>query len=251
MPDYTPDTAAAAIVRVCRERFHLTVTTGRHGDTLYAQLQMPGFLRRLAAEGNLATVDSDRIGDLLMTTTQMSLSTHPPITFYLLQITDPDAPGIELRYVTYLDDIRRLYASALGEVEFFDRRIQELKLRPDELAMSDPWIERGVTLGEFLAVQLALRIKAKGLQDAALAAWGLQDCVGWFHQGVLSLTVVREPATEDAADAAWPQPVLTLIAQVLTEYQFTDYHHVLLSDTATMQTQELTRAQIEGYVISR
>jgi replicative DNA helicase len=43
-----------------------------------------------------------------------------------------------LRYVTYLDDIRRLYAGALSEGEFFERRIQDLKLRKEEPTMKAP-----------------------------------------------------------------------------------------------------------------
>ena len=247
-PSYTPARAAATIVEVCREKFHLSVSTRLIGRTLYTSAQMPGFLRRLVANGTFATQDSDQIGNFLVTTTQVSLSTDPPIDFYVLRLSDPEAPGTELRYVTYLDDIRRLYANALAEMEFFDRRIQELKLRPSETVMTDPWMEREVVLGEFLAVQLALRIKAWGLQDAAVSDWHLEDCVGWFRNGTFSFTVARNvPSSATRLEAPWPKKALALMARVLTEYQFKDYQKILLTDASTMTTRQLTPADLAVY----
>lgn len=263
-PSYTPQQASAMIERVSREKYHLTVATRVIGQTLYASAQMPGFVGRLVASGNFARQDSDTIGDILVTTTQISLSADPPIQFYVLRLTDADASGAELRYVTYLDDIRRLYANALSEMEFFDRRIQELKASPTDAAMTDPWMEREVEQGEFLAVQLALRIKAVALQrggdastpgglsrqpvDAALAAWHLEDCVGWFRNGVFSFAIVRSAPPGSTPEAVtWPKPVLELLARVLGEYGFTDYQRIVLTDTSTEAALELSPTELQAY----
>ena len=247
-PTYTPERASAMIVDICRTDFKLDVNTQLIGQTMFAATRMPGFLRRLVEKGNLADQDSDNIGDLLMTTTQISLSADPPIQFYVLRLSDPEEPGTELRYITYLDDIRRLYASALSEGEFFERRIQDLKLRKDEPTMTDVWMTRGVTLGEFLAVQLAFRIKALAAQEPALAEWGVEDCVGWFRNGTFSWTIARRSATDHLlVEASWPPKVLELIALVLHEYEFTDYQRVIFTDASANTTHELTPAALSAY----
>jgi len=251
-PPFTPAQAAQEIVTLCRDKYQLDVTTRLIEQTIYAATQMPGFLRRLVELGTFAPQDSDTIGDLLITTTQMSLGATPPIQFYMLRLTDPEAPGTELRYVTYLDDIRRLYAGALSESEFFDRRIQEIKLRTDEPVMSDAWLERDVTLGEFLAVQLALRIKALVLQEPKLAEWQLDTCVGAFQEGTFSFTAVTQASAPLAlAGEPWPKPVLQLIARVLAEYNFNDYHRVLLTDTSTLITHQLSPSDLQPYLLKR
>lgn len=267
-PSYTPQQTERMIEQVSREKYHLNVSTALRGQTVYASAQMPGFLQRLVRDGAFSRQDSDTIGNILVATTQISLSTHPPIQFYVLRLSDPDASGAELRYVTYLDDIRRLYANALSEGEFFDRRIQELKANVSETAMSDPWMEREVTLGEFLAVQLALRIKALGLQrsgpadalrgaqpapDAALAHWQLEDCVGWYRDGVFSLAVVRgvPPGTTTAGTAPWPPAILQLMARILDEYRFAEYHRIVLTDTSTNSTVELSPDDLAAYLAKR
>ena len=258
------------IVQVSRDKYHLAVSTRVIGATMYASAQIPGFVGRLVAGGNFARQDSDTIGDVLVTTTQISLSADPPIRFYVLRLVDPEASGAELRYVTYLEDIRRLYGNALSEMEFFDRRIQELKANPTEAVMTDPWMEREVAFGEFLAVQLALRVKALALQhagpadgpdgagarpplDTALTAWRLDDCVGWFRDGVFSWAVVRSaPPGSGAPEAVpWPPPVLALLARVLNEYQFTDYRRLVLTDTSTESTLELSPADLAWYYQKR
>lgn len=249
-PSHTPERAAELVIEICRGKFQLQdVQAQVIGQTLYTRAQMPGFLRRLVESGNFSRQDSDRIGDLLMTTTQVSLSAHPPIAFYVLRLDDPDAPGTELRYVTYLDDIRRLYANALSESEFFDRRIQELKVNPSDAVMSDAWMEREVTLGEFLSVQLALRLKALALQDSSLADWDVEDCVGWYRDGALSLAVARTPPVEGAevSPMPWPASALELIARVVQEYRFDDYDRVILTDASTHETRELTKAELEAH----
>lgn len=253
-PTHTPAQAQAAIEQVCRDQFRMTVSTRIIGQTIYAHTKLPGFLRRLSETGEFNRSDSDMIGDLLVATTTVSLSTAPPIDFYVLRLSDPEAPGTELRYVTYLDDIRRLYANALAEMEFFDRRIQELKLRPREFVMTDAWMEREVRLGEFLAVQLAMRIKALALGEASpLRAWQLEECVGWYDDRTLMLTIVRNIDESAAAPATSvvPEEILQLIARVLGEYAFTEYDRLTITDTSLQHTHAFTRADIERLFVKR
>jgi len=248
---YTHSQALDRIHTVCRDKYHLDVTTRILGDTLYATMELPGLLQRLSLSGAMAHEDMLKIGDLLQITTHISLSTQPLFQFYVLRLFDPEFAGSELRYVTYLDDVRRLYAQALAEVEFFDRRIQDLKLSGDQQAMSDPWMDREVALGEFLAVQLALRLKAMAFDEkSALARWGVEDCAGWFEERAFRWLFSRR-AAEESDDTTWPAEIFRLVARVLREYRFDDYRTVAFTDLSTLQTRELTPDELATFYVPR
>jgi hypothetical protein len=237
----------ARITTVLRDQFDLDATTALIGRTVYASIDVPGMFERITPDLEFDLKDSMQMGDLLGVAMQVGLGTEPTAEFYILRVLD-SALGGEMRFIVYLDDIRRVYTGALTLTEFFGRRLNEIKRDSTQELVSDVWLDREPLLGEFLALQMGLRIKTLAYaEDSPTQAWGVVDASGWYHDGVIVLLVARELEQRTNTDD-WPEEILTLAARILHEYEFVDHTAVVLQDITTQSTITLTPAELQAHL---
>lgn len=178
------------------------------------------------------------------------LSTDADIRFYVLLVSDPQYPGAYLTMVRYAEDIRKAYANLFDSKEMFLRTIFDLDIVGTNPLTIDQYVPRDITLEEFLSWQLARRIQNKlteEMQEKGVATVG--RCGGEFENGVFAFTLNVTPANKGKLDEDTLQSIFetstTVIAKVLSSYNFEDFDAVKLIHYPTGRNLVFPKASLE------
>lgn len=250
-PSYRRDQLVESITSICAEDYQFQVQIKQVGGTLAIYLHKEGILKQDGAQVTLAPDANRIVGQLLEAVHRVILSSDADTKFYVALFSDPKVPGIYLTLVRYLDDVRRVNASIIPPTEFFSRTVLDLKnvgitnFTLDQLVLSD------ITLEQFLSWQLAKRIQAKlneALQQDHLPA-EVGPCLGEFKNGEFAFVVNVTPKGDNASTETVVQKVFaasaSVIAQVLSGYQFDQYQAVRLINPPTGRTLLLPKTRLE------
>jgi uncharacterized protein (DUF3820 family) len=101
----------------------------------------------------------DKIEHVMLTATRVTLSAEMKYDFFVLTTRDLRT-GVEVSFVRYLKDIRRLITDDISRTDFFQRMLIEVR----RVEPSAPYEFKAYRLQDFLASQLADRLR----QDLAL-----------------------------------------------------------------------------------
>ena len=259
----------------------LAVATGCSGRPTYPKAQVaPSLQELLAADGLTSSVrfidhtvavqlahagvlaqagDRIEIGPgfdevarkLLTQLHRVLLSTDAEVRFYVVLLSDPQAPGAYLTMVRYLDDVRRANANMLDTPEMFARTIFELNLAGPEPLTIDQYVPRDIRLEEFLSWQLARRIHHALAEELQPSGASVGRCGGEFENGEFSFTLDVAPAAGGALDDATMQQVFRtstgVIAKVLSSYRFDDFSAVRLTHPSTGRNLVLPKTSLHVF----
>lgn len=171
------------------------------------------------------------IGDVLH---RVLLSTDADIRFYLLLMSDPNAPGLYLTIIRYVDDIKRANVNMIDVPEMLARTVFEWNYIGTASLSLEQYIPRGIRLEEFLSLQLAKRLQqtlAERLQTEGAANVG--KFVGTYQNGEFALVLDVTPAQSNRPlDEAMMREVFDtatgVVAKVLSGYRFESFDTVRL-----------------------
>ena len=250
-PSYRHEQLLDSIKTICADDYKFQVAVKQEGGTLAIYLHKEGILQQNGAQVTLAPDANRIVGQLLEAVHRVILSSDAPINFYLALFSDPKVPGIYLTLVRYVDDVRRVNASMIPPTEFFSRTVMDLKnvgvanFTLDQLMLSD------IKLEQFLSWQLAKRIQIKlneELQQEHLPA-DVGPCLGEFKNGEFAFLLNVTPKGEAAPSEELVQKVFhqsaSMIAQVLSGYQFNNYDAVRLILPSTGRSLLLPKTRLE------
>ena len=252
-PTYRPDQLLQAIQTICANEHRFQVTARQAGHTIAIHLSHEGVLTQ---EGGQITLDpsaNEVLGDLIEAIHRVILSSNAKIDFYLVLVSDPKVPGAYLTMVRYVEDVRRANANMLPPTEFFLRTIFELKYVGVPVTTIDQLILSDIKLGQFLSWQLAKRIQARladALRQRGMLSVDVGPCAGEFHNGEFTFTLnVAPPNAETQLTDAQVQEIFSdassVIAQVLSGYDFKDFDHVRLVHPPTGRSILLPKARLQ------
>ncbi|MBI4343677.1 MAG: hypothetical protein HY601_02555 [Candidatus Omnitrophica bacterium] len=220
--------------------------------TLAVQIAMPDALQQ-EADGSVGV--GSAFGDLgikvLSGIHRVVLSSDADVRFYVLLISDPNIPGAYLTLVRYVDDLRRFQANMLEMGEMFARTILELNAGPAGLTLEE-YLPRDIRLEEFLSWQLARRIQRALVEEFQVAgAVEVGRCGGEFDNGEFILTLNVAPGAEPAFSDATVQQIFdtssTVIATVLSKYQFEGFQAVRLVLPTLGRNVVLPKTQLQAF----
>ena len=217
--------------------------------TLGVQASAAGVLTREGEHAGLGPNFDDVTRKILGVVHRVLLSSDAPVDFYVLLLSDPDAPGLYLTIVRYMDDVRRANANMIDVPEMFSRTVFELNASPTTLTISE-YIPRDITLQEFLSWQIARRIQlalAEEFQGSGSIDVG--RCGGRFQDREFLVTLNVLPLGESALDESTLQKIFTtstgVAAKVLNSYQFSGFDSLRLVHGQTGVNRVLPRARLE------
>lgn len=251
-PSYRQDQLIQALTTICATDYHLTVSARQVGQTLAVHLHHDGILQQQGAQIGLAESANEVLGNILEAIHRVILSSDAKISFYVVLVSDSTVPGAYLTIIRYVEDVRRANANMLPPTEFFHRTIFDLKfvsgptLGLDQLSLDD------IQLEQFLSWQLARRIHTH-LTDE-LSRHGIPadvgPCSGEFRNGefAFTLTVGSTPGQTGLDDALIQQvfqDATSVIAQVLSDYQFKRFERVRLTHLPTGRSLLLPKTRLE------
>jgi hypothetical protein len=212
---YPRETLREAIIKLCAEEYAADVDVSITGNTLAIYLPL---LNLFGPTLGLSEKAQDKVQDVLLGASRAALSTDADIKFYCVIAQDIRLPEIQLVIIKYVDDIKRAFYHDISRGEYFKRTIIDMSENPqakkekaimevfgkmeldaelqekvlEDFFRSEPsslagigywngkFYMKDVTLEEFLAEQIASRIRLKFRDVEPLNKYVLKMITGKF-----------------------------------------------------------------------
>lgn len=130
-PSFPKERLLESIKEMCHEEYHLDVKAKVSDNVLGTYVVLENIFDR---EQGLSKEASEKIADLLLAVTRISLSTDAPIQFYTVVASDKTIPGVEAVFVRYVDDVKRYLLGSISRDDFFHRLMIDVRFNPSSLA---------------------------------------------------------------------------------------------------------------------
>ena len=248
---YPADSVPRSVVDICRDEYQLQVTPRVVGRTLGAFFYVDDILDE---SGQIPKEIHEKMGKIMQAVSRVSLSSDLPLDFCVVVIRDRKHQN-ELIVTRSVDDTKRANSDMIGVEESINRTLfGQGKYQVSE-AGEQSFILKEVTLENFLAEQIAQRIrfgfaKTDPEEEAAKQQQPFILVDGIFNRGdngagnkfrfsVLSLKAEDPKQTVISA--------LQTAATVLGGYKFTGYDGIEILDYLNRQKLEISRAVMEQY----
>jgi hypothetical protein len=241
---YPADTVPQSVERVAKRDYGLEVTARVVGKTLGALYYVDDILDEA---GQIPREIHEQMGKIMQAISRVSLSTDLPLDFCVVVIRDR-AHLNELIITRSVDDTKRANSDALGVEESINRTLfGQGKYQPGGQGEKG-FILKEVTLEDFLAEQIAQRVRFSFARDskegeeeseAGQQSFVLVDGIfnrsetgeKKFRFSVLSLKAEEPRETMSV--------VLRTMSDVLKGYRFTDYSGIEVLDYLNRQKLEI------------
>ena len=214
-PTYPKGTLQKSIMELCREEYNLDIDAKVVGNTLAIYLPLRNLFDLTL---NLSENAQDKIQDVLLVASRVVLSTDADIRFYCMITQDVRIPEIQLVIIKYVDDVKRAFHQDISRNQYYRRTLIDINENPQaakEKAIKDvfskmnlekEWQEKvlddffrsppsslegigywsgefyvkNITLEEFLAQQIASRIRLRFRERKPLLKYALRSVTGKF-----------------------------------------------------------------------
>ena len=212
---YPREKLAESVKEMCYEEYGIEVDVAIKDNTLAIYLPVVNLFDLTL---NLSENAQKEIQNVLFGATRAALSTDADIQFYCLIAQDVRLPEIQLIVIKYVDDIKRAYLSDISRGDYFKRTLIDINENPqakkeqsiaqvfDKIKlnkkMQDKVMEdffrappsslegigywqnefyiKNITLEEFLAQQIASRVKIRFREKETLKKYAIRSVSGKF-----------------------------------------------------------------------
>ncbi|MFC1668527.1 hypothetical protein ACFL1T_04010 [Chlamydiota bacterium] len=129
-PSFPQNRIVESIKDLCKTEYGLDVSVRIIGKTLVAFIQFDSIFNM--KEG-IDEETKDKIGNLLLSVTRVSISTDASFEFYVVVAEDKRIPGMELVCIRYIQDIRRFLLGNISINDFGERFLFKTRFNPRRL----------------------------------------------------------------------------------------------------------------------
>ena len=218
--------------------------------TLGVHLSYPGALEQTDTQIRIGPEFDEAIRKTLTPMHRVLLSTDAEIDFYVLLISDPQAPNAYLTIVRHMEDIRRANVNIIDTTEMFARTVYDFNSMPAQPISIEQYVSRDIQIEEFLSWQLAKRIQHALTNDLQISeAAEVGRCTGRFQDGEFVFTLDVSPVAEGPLDEPTIQQMFQastgVVAKVLSSYAFESFNTVRLIHPLTGRHLVLPKARLE------
>jgi hypothetical protein len=282
-----------SVITICKREYGVDVKVQIEGKTMAIYLPLTDLFTDYSF--NLSKSASDKINDVIFGAARVALSTDAQIDFYCVIAHDVKMPEIQVIIIKGVEDIKRLFASDISRGEYMKRMLIDLRSSPqakkeqvikeifNKMNIDAKWQDqimadffrsqpagigeigywndhfyiKDITLSEFLAEQMANRIRIefredKNLKDnfilkAAKCEYAKKGGKRSFNFEVFAdHAVASAGSTIEDSDKIF-EIVLSTAAQVIHGYHFNDYDAIEILDQRAGRSIEVTPAELEGF----
>lgn len=273
-PTYPEEHLPEAVKQVCKDEYGLEVDVARAGGTLGIYYPMEELLD---VTFGIREEAWESINNLILIASRVVLSTDADIRFYTIIAQDVRLPEIQVVIIKYVDDVKRAMYRAISRDESFRRTLFSNNLTPqaekersvervfDSMQVDDTtrdaimneffrtqptslrdigyWRGRfylkDITMEEFLAEQMANRVKIKFLRDDTLPSqFRFGSAEGDFVDHREERDFVIDFEIADLTDKGTPgsrrmqkvERILTVAGDVISGYGYEQFDRVVLND---------------------
>ncbi|MFH1797994.1 MAG: hypothetical protein ABH844_01430 [Candidatus Omnitrophota bacterium] len=272
---YPKEKLPESVKEVCKTEYKMDVDVTVAGSTMGIYYPMKGLLDAgLGISGGAW----DTISNLLLIASRVVLSTDADIRFYCIITQDARLPELQVVIVKYVEDVKRGLYQSISRSESFKRTLFSINLTPqaekersvekvfdkldvkettrqevmDEFFRSPPtrlsdigywrgnFYLKDITLEEFLAAQIANRVKIDFRNDENLAElfnYKSTEIIFDRKEGLRSFLIKFKVADQATAGENGANPrekkvkeLLRIINEVVNGYEFKDFDFVMMDD---------------------
>ena len=218
--------------------------------TLGVHLTYLGALEQSETQISIGPEFDEAIRKTLTPMHRVLLSTDAEIDFYVLLVSDPQAPNAYLTIVRHVEDVRRANVNIIDTTEMFARTVYDFNYMPAQPISIEQYVSRDIQLEEFLSWQLAKRIQSTLTNDLQISeAAAVGRCTGRFQDGEFVFTLDVSPVAEGPLDEPTIQQMFQastgVVAKVLSSYEFESFNTVRLIHSLTGRHLVLPRTRLE------
>lgn len=153
---YPEGSAAESIRAICEQEYKVDVKVEAAGKTIGALIVQPDAILK---DVSLSDRAFNKIEHVMLTASRVTLSSEFKYDFFVVSILDPDA-GVQVSFVRYIKDIRRLITDDISRDDYFQRMIIETDFVPPVKEGEEAVYQlKEYNLKDFLAMQIGERIK--------------------------------------------------------------------------------------------
>ena len=291
---YPGDKIKESIVKICKEEYKSDVLVETAGKTMVIYLPLSDLMDFSFA---LTKSASDKINNVIFSAARVALSTDARIDFYCVIAHDVKMPELQIIIIKNVEDVKRLFANDISRGEYMKRMLIDLRLSPQakkeqvvkeifsKMDLDPKWQDqvmadffrsepaslgdmgywnnkfyiKDITLAEFLAEQIASRVRMefrddKNLKDNFLLSSAKGIYVSRKGRRLFVIEALAERSAVGAAAAGTIEDsdkifetVLSIAADVIHGYRFEDYDGVEVFDKKEGRSIEVNPAELEAF----
>ncbi|MDD4013697.1 MAG: hypothetical protein PHW14_05860 [Candidatus Omnitrophica bacterium] len=274
MPSYPKEKLPEAVKEVCRIEYNMDVDVTVTDSTMGIYYPMQGLL-----DVNLGISEKawDSISNLILVASRVVLSTDADIKFYCVITQDARLPELQVVIIKYVDDIKRGVYSDISRGESFKRTLFSINLTPqakkersiekvfDKLGIADETRQKvmdeffrnaptklsdigywrgkfylkDITLPEFLAVQIANRMKIDFRSEKDLEEiYRFKSSEGLYVQDrkkgyfLIKFDIEDQRASDEELNVRMfkIRQIMKIASEVVYGYKFRDFDYMAMED---------------------
>jgi len=289
---YPQDKIKESIVRICKQEYKSDVLVETAGRTMVIYLPLSDLMD---FSFSLTKAASEKINDVIFSAARVALSTDAKIDFYCVIAHDIKIPELQIVIIKSVEDVKRLFANDISRGEYMKRMLIDLRWSPqakkeqvvkeifNKMSLDPKWQDqvmtdffrsdptslgdigywdnkfyiKNITLAEFLAEQIANRVKLEFREEKSLKEdFLLKSAKGSYisrkdkHLFRFEVFAERSAAgiasTIEDSDKIF-ETTLSVAAHVIHGYHFKDYDGVEVFDQREGRSIEVNPAELEAF----
>ena len=230
-PTYPHAALESSLIQLCKKEYGIDVSVQLVGKTIGVQVPLE---KLFDSTLKLSPEVGDTLDGVILATSRVVLSTDDPPDFYVVVARDKRIPGVELKLIRYVQDIRRLNYGDLSRSEYTKRMLFEFGLGLGIFEEDDRFHIDEVKLEKFLSDQISQRIKSQLDEEKELKKdVDVRSVQGDYLSGkfVFNLDVQRRGITlweslGSEEEKKIIESALSVILEVLRGYRFQNFESV-------------------------
>ncbi|MBN1353853.1 MAG: hypothetical protein JW994_04215 [Candidatus Omnitrophica bacterium] len=290
---YPKEKLEECVVELCKDEYNINIETSVVGSTLAIYIELPSLFD---INLSLSEEAQDIVQDVLLAASRVCLSTDADIKFYCIIAQDARIPEIQLIIIKYTDDVKRAFYQDISRGEYFKRTLIDINENPQakkENAITDVfgkmnlskemqdtvlndffrspptslegigyWNDRfyikDITIEEFLAQQIASRVKVKFREINDLRKYTVKMVEGKYvtedktRTFLITFTAegllfVLDPAKKLSGERKVFENIFEEASDVIYGYKFTNFDFLKLADKTLRKEIAVTKDDIYAF----
>ena len=291
-PTYPKEKIEESIIKICKNEYKLDVKVERAGKTVAIYVPLTDFL-----DLNFSITEPaiEKINDVTTSASRVTLSTDADIDFFCIIAHDVRIPEMQMIVVRYINDVKRGFLGDISRGESFKRMVIDFRLNPqaqkeraikevfEKMTLDKKWQEdvmndffrsepgglgdigywnnrfyiKDISLSEFLAAEIANRIRIEFKQDKDLTDTYQVKSAKAFYNDKFAKPYFR---VEISVEPKWLKDIdsgkiadkvflktLTVAAYVVHSYSFDKFDYMEIVNETDGKTLRISRDDLEAF----
>ena len=291
-PTYPKEKFADSIVRLCKQEYKLDVKVAVVGKTVAIYVPLAELWDMTFS---LTKQAGEEINDVILSVSRVALSTDAKCDFYVVIAHDVRIPEIQIVLIKSVDDVKRFMLNDISRGEFSKRMLIDKRISPqakkehaikevfEKMGLDKKWQDavmndffraqpaslgdigywndrfyiKDILLPEYLAEQIASRIRIDAFEDKTLSEATAIKASGGVYLSAdgkhcFQIKILAEPksfaqlGTNEMVNMVFKK-ALEVAAGVLHGYQYGGYDYLEITDETSGRSLKVTKEDAEKF----